>query len=81
MTAAEQVSVDRERLLAELKAAPIADPKPVRRWRVVRQFTHLPERTVCSHRWEWAAEWCARRLTARHSSETGGHYTPRRTER
>lgn len=66
----------REELLAELAAA---NPFPGR-YRVVRQFTHLPELTVCSHRFEWAAEWCARRRTRRHAGETGGHFNTRRAD-
>lgn len=66
----------REELLAELAAAkPFPHP-----WRVVRQFTHLPEIVVCSHRLEVGADICARLRATRHRTETGGHYTVRRAE-
>lgn len=69
-------AVDREQLLAQLAAAkPFPHP-----WRVVRQFTHLPELTVCSHRLEVGADICARLRATRHRTETGGHYTVRRAD-
>lgn len=65
-----------DELLAELAAA---RPFPGR-FRVVRQFTHLPELVLCSHRFEWVADLCAYRQTARHAAATGVHFTVRRAE-
>lgn len=74
---------DREQLLAEQLDAEAARRQPKwagRRWHVVRQVPHRPDHTVCGHRYELAAEWCARRFSTRHPSDTGGHYTARRAE-
>ena len=64
-------AVDREQLRAALT-------KPPRPWLVVRQYSHLADLPVCTHRWEWTADLCAYRKTRGHPDETGGHYAVRR---
>lgn len=65
----------------ELLAALAAEPKPFTgRWRVVRQFTHLPDVICCSHRFELTAELCARWRTRRQPADLGIHYDARRAD-
>jgi hypothetical protein len=73
-----EAAQDRAELLAAIGAqADTADPR--RPWRVVRQYNHLPEsQQLCAHRWEWLADLCAYRRTARHAAEVGVFYTVRR---
>lgn len=67
------------RPIAEVNQPP-ADPslKPLA-WRVFRQYNHLPEHPVCSHRWGWVAELCAARRASsrRHANEVGVFYVAR----
>jgi hypothetical protein len=73
------VAEDREQLLAKLAAEPAKHTaKPAKPWRVVRQYNHKPDAEACAHRWEWTADLCAYRRTARHPKEVGVHYTVRR---
>lgn len=69
----------REQLLARLRAA-TPPQHTTRPWQVVRQLCCNPEQPVCGHRWEWTAEWCARRRTAR-ADEVAARFTVRRAER
>jgi hypothetical protein len=55
------------RVITRLRAR-LAAPLP---YRVVRQRGTTATETCC-HRFEWAAEWCARRSTRR--AETGVYY-------
>jgi hypothetical protein len=66
---------DREQLLADLAAA-----KAVRRWTVMLQGSDGAEHLVCSHHWEFVAEWHARRLTAR-AGQLGARHTVRKADR
>lgn len=70
------VAVDRDQLLAAIRAEHTTHN--TRPWRVVRQYSHLPDAEACQHRWEWTADLCAYRRTRQHPNETGVHYTVRR---
>ena len=72
-----EVAQDREQLLAAIRDAEPALTGP---WRVVRQYNDLPEQEICAHRYEWGADLCAYRRTARHAHEIGAHFTVRRAE-
>lgn len=76
-----EAAQDRAQLLAALQTeADTVNTRQTQPWRVVRQYVHLPEHQVCGHRWEWVADLCAYRRTARHASECGVFYTVRRAE-
>lgn len=71
---------DREQLRKKLRtAAEPVKPAVKRPWEVVRQYSHRDDELVCAHRWEWLAELCARRRTFRYATQTGVHFTARRT--
>lgn len=72
-----EAAQDRTELLAAIHAKAETDRRALP-WRVVRQYVDLPEQPVCGHRWEWVADLCAYRRTARHRTETGVFYTVRR---
>lgn len=67
----------RDELLAELAG------KPALPWQVVRQHHvggEVVETVHSRHRFEWAAEWYARRLTRRDAARHGAYFDARRTD-
>jgi hypothetical protein len=66
----------------QLAAAPDA-VKPTLPWVVVRQ-SHIGGEVVDTveshHRWEWLAEWSARRKTNRDAGRHGAYFNARRAE-
>lgn len=73
-------SVHAEQLAELARDAAILGTKRGARYVVVRQFTHLPDQPVSSHRFERIAQWCAHRRERQHAHEAGGHYTVRRAD-